>query len=132
MAQQAYRRTKRGIGRQGAFWKGLLAAIGFTLAAVIVFALVLSFADVSDGVIRVVNQVIKVAAIFIGVWIMVPCGSENGIRKGALLGIVYMGAGVLLYAVLSGQKLTVMGYLMDVLMGLAAGGLSGMLVSARK
>ena len=132
MAQQVYKRTRRGIGKKGAFWKGLLAAIGFTLAAVLVFALVLSFTDMSDGVIRVVNQVIKVAAILAGVFVIVPCGSENGIRRGALLGVVYMGAGVLLYALLSGQKLTVMGYLMDVLMGLAVGGLSGMLMSARK
>ena len=132
MAQQVYKHTRRGIGKKGAFWKGLLAAIGFTLAAVLVFALVLSFLDMSDGVIRVVNQVIKVAAILAGVFVIVPCGSENGIRRGALLGVVYMGAGVLLYALLSGQKLTVMGYLMDVLMGLAAGGLSGMLMSARK
>ena len=132
MAQQVYKRTRRGIGKKGAFWKGLLAAIGFTLAAVLVFALVLSFTDMSDGVIRVVNQVIKVAAILAGVFVIVPCGSENGIRRGALLGVVYMGAGVLLYALLSGQKLTVVGYLMDVLMGLAAGGLSGMLMSARK
>ena len=132
MAQQVYKHTRRGIGKKGTFWKGLLAAIGFTLAAVLVFALVLSFSDMSDGVIRVVNQVIKVAAILAGVFVIVPCGSENGIRRGALLGVVYMGAGVLLYALLSGQKLTVMGYLMDVLMGLAAGGLSGMLMSARK
>lgn len=132
MAQQVYKHTRRGIGKKGAFWKGLLAAIGFTLAAVLVFALVLSFTDMSDGVIRVVNQVIKVAAILAGVFVIVPCGSENGIRRGVLLGVVYMGAGVLLYALLSGQKLTVMGYLMDVLMGLATGGLSGMLMSARK
>ena len=132
MAQQVMKRTRHGVGKKGGFWKGLIAAIGFTLAAVVVFALVLSFADIGDGVIRVVNQVIKVAAIFIGVLVMVPCGGENSIRRGALLGVVYMGVGVLLYAVLSGQKLTVMGYLMDVLMGLAAGGLSGMLMSARK
>lgn len=72
----------------------------------------------------------KVAAIFLGVRAIVPRGAENGVRRGALLGLLYMGVGVLAYALLSGQKLSVMGYVIDVLMGLAAGGLSGMLLSS--
>ena len=46
--------------------------------------------------------------------------------------MIYMGVGVLLYALLSQQKLTVMGYVIDVLMGVAVGGLSGMLLSSMK
>lgn len=130
MAQQAIRRVKRTAGNQTAFWRGLLLSVAFTAAAVIVFALILSFVDMSDGVIRVVNQVIKAAAIFLGVRTIVPRGNEAGIRRGALLGLIYMGVGVLIYALLTQQKFTWMSYLIDVLMGVAAGGLSGMLLSS--
>ena len=126
MAQQALRRIKRTKG--GTIWRGLLWAIGITAAAVVIFALILAWADVSDGVIRVINQLIKVGAIFLGVRTIVSRGDESGIRRGALLGLVYMGVGVLLYALLSGQQVTWMGYLIDVLMGVVAGGLSGMLL----
>ena len=55
---------------------------------------------------------------------------STGIRRGALLGLIYMGVGVLLYALLSQQQLTWLGYLTDALMGVAAGGLSGMLLGS--
>ena len=130
MAQQAMRRLKRTKG--GALWRGLLWAVGVTLLAVIVFALILAFLDVGDGVIRGINQVIKVGAIFCGVWAVTGPGDENAIRKGALLGLVYMGVGVLLYALLTHQQLSWWGYAVDLLMGVAAGGLSGMAVSSLK
>ena len=130
MAQQAVRRVRRSTGKESALWRGLLLSILVTVVAVIVFALIIGLTDMSDGVIQIVNQIIKVAAIFFGTRAIVPKGAENGIRRGALLGLIYMGVGVLLYALLSSQKLTVMGYLTDVLMGVAAGGLSGMVLGS--
>ncbi len=132
MAQQAVRRVRRASGKGQALWRGLLLSIGVTIGAVILFALVIGLTNPGDGVIRIVNQFIKLAAIFVGVRAIVPKGAENGIRRGALLGLIYMGVGVLLYALLSQQKLTVMGYVIDVLMGVAVGGLSGMLLSSMK
>ena len=130
MAQQAARRIKR---TGGAFLlRGLLWSIGATVAAVAVFAVIIGLTDVSDGVIRVVNQLIKVGAIFLGVRAVTPLGDEKGIRRGALLGLLYMGAGVLLYALLTRQPFSPMGYLIDVLMGVAAGGLSGMAIGGLK
>lgn len=130
MAQQAVRKFRRGPGKPAAFWRGLAVSVLATAAAVIVFALIISFTDVSDGIIRVVNQLIKAAAVFLGVRVIVPRGDENGVRRGALLGLVYMGLGVLVYALLTQQKISWMGYVIDVLMGVAAGGLSGMLLGS--
>ena len=130
MAQQAMRRMKRTKG--GTILWGLLWAIGITAAAVVIFALILAWTDVSDGVIRVINQLIKAGAICGGVRAAVSRGDENAIRKGALLGLIYMGVGVLLYAVLTRQQVSAWGYLIDLLMGVAAGGLSGMVMSSLK
>ena len=131
MAQTAVRRVRRRSGSGAALLgRGLLISVAATVAAVVLFAVILSFFDVNDGVIRVVNQVIKMGAVFLGVRAIVPRGDGAGIRRGALLGLLYMGVGVLLYGLLTQQKMTWLGYCVDVLMGVAAGGLWGMLLSS--
>lgn len=130
MAQQAARRVRRASSRENPLWRGVLVSVAATAAAVILFAVIIGLTDVSDGVIRIVNQLIKIGAIFLGVRAIVPRSAENGVRKGALLGLIYMGVGVLVYALLSAQRLTLMGYVIDLMMGVAAGGLSGMILSS--
>ncbi len=130
MAQQAARRVRRASSQENPLWRGILVSVAATAAAVILFAVIIGLTDVSDGVIRIVNQLIKIGAIFLGVRAIVPRGAENGVRKGALLGLIYMGVGVLVYALLSAQRLTLLGYLIDLMMGVAAGGLSGMILSS--
>ena len=132
MAQQAARRIRRGAGKGNSFLRGILVSVGFTVAAVVVFALIIGMTDLPDGLIRIINQVIKIAAIFLGVRSFVQAGARDGIRQGALLGLVYMGAGVLVYGLLSGQRMDWLGYVIDLLMGVAVGGLSGMLLGGRK
>ena len=132
MAQQTVRRVKRAAGKNASLWRGVLLSIAATLAAVVLFSVAIGLWDIPDGVIRIINQVIKVGAIFLGVQAAVPRGDEGGIRRGAVIGLVYMGVGVLLYALLSQQKITWLDYAIDVLMGVAAGGLSGMVLGSMK
>lgn len=123
------RRSRR---RQQSLWgrllRGLLASIGVTLVCVLLFALLMQWLKPSDNAIRVVNQLIKLGAIFAGVWLMVGRGGERGLALGALLGLCYMGLGVGLYALLSGQQLPFTAYLSDIAMGIAGGGICGALV----
>lgn len=130
MAQQAIRKMKRKQKAGNWLLKGLLVSVAVTVAAVVIFAVIIGLTGLPDSVIRIVNQVIKVGAVFAGVYAAVPKGSDNAIRKGVVIGLVYMGVGVLLYALLSGQQLTVFSWLLDILMGIAAGGLSGMIVGS--
>ena len=130
MAPQAVRRVRRAGGKSAALFRGLLISIAATLAAVVVFSILISVWNIPDGVIRLINQVIKVGAIFLGVKSICPRGDENGLRRGALIGLLYMGIGVLCYALLTKQKITLLDYLIDVLMGVSAGGLSGMLLGS--
>ena len=123
------RRSRR---RQQSLWgrllRGLLASIGVTLVCVLLFALLMQWLKPSDNAIRVVNQLIKLGAIFAGVWLMVGRGGERGLAYGALLDLCYMGLGVGLYALLSGQQLPFTAYLSDIAMGIAGGGICGALV----
>ena len=109
--------------------RGLLAAVGVTLLSVVVFALLRQWLKPSDTAVRVVNQLIKLASIFVGVWAMVGRGGEKGMTWGALLGLAYMALGVGLYALLSGQQLPLTAYLSDLAMGVAGGGIAGAILS---
>lgn len=127
------RRTRRRASAyQKSTWKrflwGLLAAIGVTLAGILLFALLMQWLKPSDTVIRVVNQLVKLVAILVGVWVFVGKGGEKALPRGALLGLCYMGLGVCLYALLSGQQLPISAYLADLAMGVAGGGIAGALL----
>lgn len=130
MAQQAIRKMKRKQGAGSWLIKGTGVSVAATVVLVIVFAVIIGLTDMDDGFIRIVNQGIKVLSVFLGVRAAVAPGSDNAIRRGVVIGLVYMGVGLLLYALLSGQQMTVLSYVLDVMMGVAAGGLSGMLVGS--
>ena len=125
-----HRRTHaRNLGAWGRILKGLLVAVAVSAAGILVFALLMQWLKPSDGVIRVFNQVLKLASIVIGVIAAVGRGGEKGLLRGAAVGLLYMGLGVCLYAVLTGQQLPITAYLGDLGMGLAGGGLTGMILS---
>ena len=131
-ARPVRRRSRR---RQSSLWaglfKGLLAAIGVTLVCVLLFALLMQWLRPSDHVIRVINQLIKLGAIFAGVKVMAG-RSSTGLLNGALLGLCYMALGVGIYSLLSGQQLPFSAYLSDIAMGIAGGGICGALVQSLK
>ena len=122
--------------RQKNLWaqllRGLLVAIGATLVCVLVFALLMQWLKPSDSAIRIVNQLIKLASIFIGVKVMLGRTCEKGLLYGALLGVCYMALGVGLFAILSGQQLPWTAYLRDIAMGVAGGGICGAIVGGIK
>ena len=131
--QAASRPTRRRSGRRQQtlltkLIRGVLGAVGVTLACILLFAFMMQWLKPSDGVIRVVNQLIK-AAIFVGVRLAVGTGGERGLLTGALVGFLYMLLGVVLYALLSGQQLPLTSYLSDIAMGVAGGGIAGALFS---
>ncbi|MDD3335007.1 MAG: TIGR04086 family membrane protein [Eubacteriales bacterium] len=112
--------------------RGLLSAIGVTLAGVLLFALLMQWLRPSDTVIRIINQLIKLASIFVGALVTVGRGGEKGMLLGAALGFIYMLLGVALYALLSGQQLPFTSYLSDVAMGIAGGGIAGAIISGMR
>ena len=109
--------------------KGLLTAVGVTIVGVAVFALLMQWLRPAEGVVRIINQVLKLASIGAGVYVAVGKGCEGGLLRGALVGLVYMVIGVGMYALLSGQSAPVSAYLADLGMGVAGGGIVGMILS---
>ena len=125
MARSGAKKNRAGSG----ILKGLLAAVGVTVLGVVVFALLMQWLNPSDTAIRVFNQLLKLTSIAVGVLVAVGRGGDNGLARGAAVGLLYMGVGVALYAVLSGQGLPLQSYLADLAMGVAGGGLEGILMA---
>lgn len=107
--------------------RGVIASIVCTVILVVLFALIISLIDISDSLIHLANQLIKIVSVGVGVFFAVTPGSDRGLLRGAVVGFVYMAAGVLVYALLTGQDLSFTAYLADILMGVAAGGLFGLI-----
>ena len=109
--------------------KGLLTAVGVTIAGVAIFALLMQWLRPAESLVRIINQVLKLVSIGAGVYVCVGRGCEGGLLKGALVGLLYMAIGVGMYALLSGQGASTGAYLADLGMGVAGGGIVGMLLS---
>ena len=109
--------------------KGLGMAVLVTVAGVAIFALAMQWLRPAESVVRIVNQVLKLASIGAGTYAAVGRGCEGGLIKGALVGLMYMALGVGAYALLSGQSASVSAYLADLGMGIAGGGIIGMILS---
>ena len=113
----------RGLG------KGLLMAVALTLACIVLFALLMHAVKPADTLVSAFNQLLKLASILLGVGVCVGRGGVHGASRGALLGLLYMALGVGLYALLSDEPLSWMAYAADIGMGIATGGLGGMVFS---
>jgi hypothetical protein len=83
----------------------------------------------SEDVVRIFNQALKLISIGAGVCTAVGCGQEGGLLRGAGLGLAYMALGVGCYALLSGQSAPWTAWLADLGMGVAGGGIMGMILS---
>ena len=115
-----YRRGRKSKTGSSRIIRGLLVSILVTLVSVAVFALIMQWVKPSDEAIRIFNQALKLVAIAAGVWTAVGRGS---------VGLAYMTVGVAAYALLSGQHAPLSSYLADLGMGIASGGIVGMILS---
>lgn len=131
MAQARMRR--RQSAAKASPWMGLLkglgAAVMVTLAGVAIFALIMQWVKPTEDGVRIFNQVLKLVSIAVGVWVAVGRGGQGGLLRGAAIGLTYMTIGVALYAILSGQQAPLTSYLADLGMGIAGGGIVGMILS---
>ena len=74
----------------------------------------------------------RFVSILAGVTTAMRAGESGGAMRGACVGLLYMALGIVCYALMMGQSPRLTAYLADLGMGLAAGGLFGMILTARK
>lgn len=107
------------------FIKGVFTAVISALVGVLIFALIIKMANLSSGVVKPVNQFIKVISIFLGCFFAVS--GKRGYIKGGLIGIISIIIIYLLFALISGANVFSSGFIIDLLFSLAVGVLSGIL-----
>ena len=129
--RRGMRRT-RGKSPLLAVLRGVLVAASVTVLSVALFALILNWWNASDRAITAINQVVKFVSILAGVTSAMGVGESVSPLRGAAVGLIYMALGIVCYCLLIGQNIQLGGYLADLGMGLAAGGLFGMILTGRK
>ena len=105
--------------------KGLLAAVLATLVLMAALAAAAVFLRVSDGLVMVLNRLIKLTAILFGATVAVGPGGDRGFFTGMALAILYMSLGYALYAGLGGNAFIVTEMLGEILIGAAIGAIAG-------
>ena len=103
-----------------------LLSVIFSVLAVMVFAVIVGFAEIPDEVIEPVNIAIKILAIALASVIGMRRKS-NGLIKGLLTGLLYAGATYLVFALTSGSFTDNTMTVYDALTCAASGVLSGIL-----
>ena len=112
--------------------RGVLVAASITVIGIAVFALILSWWNASDRAVTAINQVVKFVSILAGVSSALDTSVRSGAMRGACVGLIYMVLGAVCHGLLMGSGIQLTPYLADMGMGIAAGGLFGMILTGRK
>ena len=105
--------------------KGLLIAVALTLACMLGMAAALVYLQMSDHLLTVLNQVVKLLAIALGTCAAVPRGGSRGFLTGVEIALLYMALGYGLYVMLGGGSFAVGNMLGEMLLGSAVGAVTG-------
>lgn len=105
--------------------KGLLIGVSICLAAILVFAFVLKFADLSDFWVSTVNQIIKLVAISAACLLTVR--GDKGFLKGAACGLTITAVTYLLFGLISGSLTFGLNTLFEIIYGTLVGAIAGII-----
>lgn len=103
--------------------KSVGLSVVFTLAAVLVFALVIKLCSLGSSVILPVNQIIKMLAVFAGCFLCIR--GPRPVVRGLISGVITVAVTFFLFAAIAGELSFGWGILLDLLFGAVAGGISG-------
>ena len=108
-----------------ALLRGLLIAVALTLACMLIMAAALVYLQMSDRLLTVLNQLVKLLAIAMGTCAAVPRGGSRGLLTGVEIALVYMALGYAMYVLLGGGSFAVGNMLGEMLLGSAVGAVIG-------
>ncbi len=105
--------------------KGVLLALIVALVAVFIFGFIVKLACLSGGVIKAVNQFIKVLAVFLGCFFFVK--QDKGLIKGLLVGVLSAVLITLVFALISSGISFGLGFIIDIIFMGILGAISGII-----
>ncbi len=84
-----------------AITKGTVVALGVAMISILLFAFIVKWASLGENSINVVNQIIKIVAIFFGVVACLKVDSNKHLYKGMLVGALFAVLSFLLFSALN-------------------------------
>ena len=105
--------------------KAAAAAVIISLAFVLIFTLIIQLFSLPLDAVKPVNQVFKIISIAAGGLIFIR--GEKGLIKGAIYGLAAVLVTYLLYGLLSGSLAVSWKFAIEILLGVVAGGISGII-----
>ena len=110
--------------------RGITLTVLVTLSCILLFALIVRFAMPNQSVIKGVNQFLKIFAIFIGVFFTVK--GKLGFVKGGLVGLLSTIVNFILFALIGGEKVNIVPFLIECAFSLIVGAVCGVIAVNRK
>lgn len=107
--------------------KGSLVALCISLVGILIFAFILKFANISDGAIRPINQIIKGISILVGVFVAMRKLDKMGLVGGLLIGLLYTILAFVVFSILDGNFDFNLTLLNDLLFGGIMGAICGII-----
>ena len=104
--------------------KGALCSVIITLFSVLIFALIVKFTMLNSGVIKAVNQFIKIISILLGSIFFIR--GNLGLIKGVILGLLSTVITYLLFSLFCGISFNG-SFILDIIFTAIIGGVSGIL-----
>lgn len=105
--------------------KATLAAIIAAFVFVLAFTVVIQLFNLSTACVKPVNQVFKTVSVVIGGLLFIR--GEKGLVKGAVYGVCAVLATYLLFSVISGAFTFSWKFILEILLGVVSGGITGIL-----
>ncbi len=105
--------------------KGVFTTVIITLISVLILGVVIKFATLNGGVIKAVNQFIKMVSIFLGCFACIR--GSAGLLKGGLTGILSTVAVYAVFSLLCGTTIFDIAFVLDLVFGLIVGAISGII-----
>lgn len=107
--------------------KGSLVALCISLVGILIFAFILKFANISDGAIRPINQIIKGVSVLVGVFVAMRKVDKMGLIGGLLIGLLYTIIAFVVFSILDGNFEFNLTLLNDLLFGGIMGAICGII-----
>ena len=107
---------------KGAFW-----GVAFSLLCILIFAFILKYTNISEGVIQPVNQVIKGLSLLIACFVTSRQVNKNGWLVGLLVGLLYTLLTYIVFSILNGGFSFGLPLLFDTLFGTIGGMIAGII-----
>ena len=105
-------------------FKGVLFSVIISLLAVIIFAVIVKFANLSQKAVQIVNIFLKIISIFFGTLLAIKSGRQ-GLFKGSVIGLLFILISYLVFSLINGSFAVNPLTAFDIIFCLAAGLLSG-------